>query len=157
MIRKFSKKIFLTNFWISSIFFLKKWEWYINVCYPYMDFYREILARRGGVGAGVSIILTCLPNRSGPHRSILERSFLRQKCVKLKNFNRWVHLHARNWDTALLWNFRYTYRKSRSKIKNFGKKIFLTHFGLYWIKLEFWILTQKNEKKFFKFLTQGGG
>ena len=28
--------------WISSIFFLKKWEWYINVCYPYMDFYREI-------------------------------------------------------------------------------------------------------------------
>ena len=40
--------------------------------------------------------------------------------------------------------------------KNF-KKIFLTNFELYWIKLEFWILTQKNEKKIFKFLTQGGG
>ena len=115
------------------------------------------LKRHRGVGAGVSKILTCLPDRSGPHRSILEVSFLRQKCVKLKIFNRWVHLKSRNWDTALLWNFRYTYRKSRSKIKNFGKKIFLTIFELYWIKLEFWILTQKNEKKFFKFLTQGGG
>ena len=110
-----------------------------------------------GVGAGVSKILTCLPNRSGPHRSILEISFLRQKCVKLKNFHRWVHLKSRNWDTAFLWNFRYTYRKSRSKIKNFGKKIFLIIFELYWIELEFWILTLKNEKKFLNFWPKEGG
>ena len=96
------------------------------------------LKRHRGVGAGVSKILTCLPDRSGPHRSILERSFLRQKCVKLKNFNRWVHLKSRNWDTALLCNFMYHFHqcgyifkilvkifKKLNFSKNVKKRVFL--------------------------------
>ena len=58
-------------------------------------------------------------------------------------------MDARNWDTALLCIFQY-HIHNIAFFENFWvKKIFLVIFELYWTELEFWILTPKNEKKYF--------
>ena len=77
----------LYYFWISAIFFLKNGNDILMYVTHIWTFIGKFKRDGGGVGAGVSKILTCLPNRSGPYRSILGGSFLRQKCVKLKNFS----------------------------------------------------------------------
>ena len=55
----------------------------------------------------------------GRDRSNLGGPFLGQKCVELTDKSRRNNLNARNWDTALLWNFRYPYHKYAF---NFQKK-----------------------------------
>ena len=58
-------------------------------------------------------------------------------------------MDARNWDTALLCIFQY-HIHNIAFFENFWvKKFFLVIFELYWTELEFWILTPKNEKKYF--------
>ena len=52
-------------------------------------------------------------------------------------------------DTALLCIFQYPIHNIAFFENFWVKKIFLSHFELYCIELEFWILTPKNEKNIF--------
>jgi len=58
-------------------------------------------------------------------------------------------MDARNRDTALLWIFQYHIHNIEFFEIFWVKKFFLSHFELYCIELEFWILTPKNEKNIF--------